>query len=561
MRIVIIAVTLAVSLSAAVAIPAAAQERRTEVAVASVASDAAVVRESYVSLHAPLPASFGPRPKACDRVGYLRFRHVRGPQDFRRADAILVGMPGLEGGATLMDRIARNTIRRAAAAGRHIEFWSLDRRANCLEDHRGLRVALARRDPSLAVDYYFHGATVNGHRFSGPPDAAGRSLLSHIGLAQTMRDMMTVIAQVPAADRARKVLCGGHSLGSRLTGSFANWDFDGNPKTTRDAGYRQCAAYFSIDQRLHEEQSLEPLLSQVPAGAGMASGATGQAAPYLDATWDSLLTLHLAALAAHVAPKATSTLAARLPREGNVNLLQRVLLSPDPVSFLTETRQLRDFRMTNDALLGALYDDNSQPLGLLRISMGAFAGGPVDPKTFPTLNGLPNASGIVGGNMLVAPARTKDEGGPRYRWAPDDAIAYDKGKPRDSQGRTYTSRASEVTDIRDVARIHVEAPADFWEWYFPTRVLTEAVAESAGDRSGELRSSMHDGVSKHPTLYIDALEGIEGTNSAPTGPPGTKRLVLPGYNHIDPSTAAYRQSDGRPERASLVLSRFVRQVT
>lgn len=72
---------------------------------------------------------------------------------------------------------------------------------------------------------------------------------------------------------------------------------------------------------------------------------------------------------------------------------------------------------------------------------------------------------------------------------------------------------------------------------------------------------MHDGVSKHPTLYIDALEGIEHTNSEPTGPPGTRRLILPGYNHIDRSTAAYRQSDGRPERASLVLSRFVRRVT
>lgn len=553
----LITVLAAVLATATVATPAAAAPGRTEVAVASTASDAHVVRESYVSLHAPLPASVGPRPAACDRVGYLRFRHVRGPGDFRRADAILVGMPGLQGGATLMDRIARNTIRRAAAAGRHIEFWSLDRRANCLEDHRGMRAAIAQKDPSLAVDYYFHGTKVNGHRFAGPPDAAARSMLSHFGLAQTMRDMMTVIAQVPAADRGRKVLCGGHSLGSRLTGSFANWDFDGNPATTRDAGYRQCAAYFSIDQRLHEETSLEPLLRNVPVGLGPASGATGQAAPYLEATWDSLLTLNLGALGAYVAPNARSTLAGRLPRDGTVAVLQRVLFSPDAFAFLTDTRQLRDFRMTNAALLGALYDDNAQPLGLLRISMGAFTGGPVDRKDFPTLTGLPNAGGIVGGNALVAAARTEYEGGPLYRWSAHNAI----GTPRDSQGRKYTSRASEVTDFRDAARIHVEAPADFWEWYFPTRVLTEAVAESAGDRSGDLRNSMHDGVAKHPTLYLDSGEGIEGDNSTPSGPPGTRRLVLAGYNHIDPSTASYTQPGGRPEQGSVALARFVGRVT
>lgn len=530
----------------------AAPPSRIEIAVNSAAYDAHLVRASYVSLYAPAPASFGPRPAACDRLGHLRFRSAAGPLDFRNADAILVGMPGLQGGATLMDRIARNTIRRAAQRGKHIEFWSLDRRANCFEDHRGLRAARAAKNPSIGPEYYFHGAKIDGHRYAGPPDEEGRAFLSHLGLAQTLRDWRTVIAQVPAADRQRKVLCGGHSLGSRLTGAFARWDFDGNPATTVDAGYRQCAAYFSIDQRLREEQDLQVALSALPVGLGAAGGAVGTAAPYTEPVSDPLIALSLATVAAEVAPKAESRLGERLPRTGSTELLMRLLLSPDLVSFLTGTRQLRDFRFTNEAALGAVYDDNSQSLGILRVSLGAFTGGPVNRKEFPAPNGLPNVSGLVGANTLVAPARTRDEGGPLYRWISSSAVR----SPLDSQGRPYTSRSSEVTDIRDFARLAAESPADFWEWYFPTRLLTDTVAEAAGDRSGDLRNSMHDGVSKHPTLYIDAGDGVEGSADAPSGPPGTRRILLPGYNHIDPSTASYLQPGGRPERASLELARF-----
>ena len=50
--------------------------------------------------------------------------------------------------------------------------------------------------------------------------------------------------------RARKVICGGHSLGGPLTAAFASWDFDGDPATRSDAGYKQCAGLVGLDTTL-----------------------------------------------------------------------------------------------------------------------------------------------------------------------------------------------------------------------------------------------------------------------------------------------------------------------
>ena len=317
--------------------------------------------------------------------------------------------------------------------------------------------------------------------------------------------------------------------------------------------------HISIDQRLREEVSLEALTAALPQlGLTTASGPVGAVAPYADILADPLLAL---GVATDVAPDAESRLAEHLPRGGTIELLLRALLSPDAVSFATGTRQLRELRLTNLGAIGAIYDDNSQALGLLKVSLGAFAGGPARRREFPTPTGTSNIGGFVGGNTLVAPAQTRAEGGALYGWAPFDVVADGATAPRDTEGRAYTTSASEVTDIRDFARLAAESPADFWEWYFPTRIATEAIAETAGDRSGDLANARHDGVSKLPALYLDAGEGIEGHGNMPSGPKGTRRVVLSGYNHIDPSTAAYEQPGGRPEAGSLELARFAAATT
>src|SRR4051812_31481713 len=119
-------ILLAVAALVVAAVPAAAAPKpgkRVERVVRTGAPDRKLVRESFVRVYAPLPKSAGAHPKACDWVGYLRFRSRRGPRRASKADAVFVIIPGFLGGASEFDQVARNTIRDAAARHRHVEFW------------------------------------------------------------------------------------------------------------------------------------------------------------------------------------------------------------------------------------------------------------------------------------------------------------------------------------------------------------------------------------------------------------------------------------------------------
>ena len=130
--------------------------------------------------------------------------------------------------------MARNTVRAGRRRGRYVEFWALDRRSNCLEDHTGVDAAARAKDPSIA------SATTGAARrstASGSPASQPSSVdfLRAFGLERTVRDWHAVIeAGFPdPAVRTRKVICGGHSLGGPLTTAFAGWDFDGDPRPPR----------------------------------------------------------------------------------------------------------------------------------------------------------------------------------------------------------------------------------------------------------------------------------------------------------------------------------------
>ncbi len=73
-------------------------------------------------------------------------------------------------------------------------------------------------------------------------------------------------------------------------------------------------------------------------------------------------------------------------------------------------------------------------------------------------------------------------------------------------------------------------------------------------------------MAEKPGLLIQA--GDSDNNSAPDeGPPAlgdeppnemplSRELIVPGYNHLDVATAAWRQNDGRPEPTSRALTHF-----
>jgi pimeloyl-ACP methyl ester carboxylesterase len=531
--------------------------RVVEKPVASDAPDANLVKESFVRVRAPLPESYGPHPKACDWISYLRFRSAEGPRKATKADAILTIIPGFLGGAGSFDQIARNTVRDAAKRDKQIEFWALDRRSNCLEDDTGVNAAASAQDPSIAYRYYWEGQEVNGKRFPGwvsPQDAAW---LDHVGVEQTMRDWYTVLKTgIPSRrQRARKVICGGHSMGGPLTALLASWDFDGDPKTKRDAGYRHCAAFVGLDTRF--TIGFPPPPPSSPSGT-LLLATSNSGSPYVNTPPTTPETTQLPGVfgvGAFYQPDATKLLD-ELPHSEQIELAQRLLYSRDAAHFATQIPNVRDFSLTNETVLAGVFDDNSNPLFFIRSSVGMLTGGPLIDKNFPS----PNPS-------LALP---EEPSTPLYSWQNYSEVGAGGAEiPLNDEGEPYTSREGEASDVGQLARTMFDAPANFIEQYFPTRLLRELMAAGRGERDGSLSHIKYNGPAKRPGILLQAGDSMD--NSAPdTGPPipgpkpNDKRIsrsiTIPGYNHLDVLTAARTQNDGRREPTAKALSNFVIKV-
>ncbi len=563
--------------------------RRIETPVAG--GQTRLISETYVRLYDPLPKSDG-APAACNWIGYLRWRDRRGPRMAPRADAIIVVMPGLGGGASLFEPFARNVIRTAAARHQHFEVWALDRRSNCLEDHTGMRAALRSHDYHTALGYYFGGRAIAGHHFGGFLTSAQTPFLYWFGLAQTVRDEYDIIThEVPSLKtRARKVFCGGHSLGGSITGAFASWQFDDGDETSGtpdldDAGYAQCAGFFALDTAVTnnlgggaKDVGLKGDALYAAETAGIRSGTVPRMATSLPFFNPEVLDVAgILALAARQDPGG-SALLRELPHDSEIDTVVRTLLSQNAVAFSTGTPDPRSYRLTNQALLATFFDDNSEPIAALQASLGTYDGGPVTEKDFPLVGSLPDipllgptlsaalADTILtpGGSnsRLMIPARA---GGPIYRWRNYNQVgAPDAPKQLDSLGHPFTSPASEVTDIGQFAGALYNGTTDAWEMYFPMRLLADDGAFLTGGRSGDLSAVKYEnGPDLRPYLELIAGEGVATESESAPIEPGAqprRRVILPGYNHLDMATAAYQQNNHKPEQVSTALVSFVDQV-
>ncbi|MGW2635735.1 hypothetical protein [Streptomyces sp. NPDC001348] len=538
----------------------AAAAARTETPVAST-SPVAGVTESVVRVKVPLPASFGDRPAACDWLSYLRYRASDGPAASADADRILVAQPGILEGAGAFDSVARNTVARAAEQGRHIEFWALDRRSNCLEDHTGIDSG----DQHTAVDYYYRGKKVNGRTFAGFTGNDRLGWMAKLGIEQTVRDQYDLLtAELPDQQlRKRKVLCGGHSLGGVITGYFAAADFDGDDATTADAGYNQCAGYFALDTTVSTD--LGDLSGSIPddtdlpdiglgygvVQAGLDSGVLPRSlsAPVL-LNPETMTLLAIAGVGALQAPDAEADLPSYLPANTDIEATNRFLFSKDAAAFLTGSPAVKDFRLSNDAVLGALMDDDSVPLAFLQSSVGFFDGGPITDKNFPVANGGSRQPALFGTEYKAIPEQPH---GPLYTWRNYDRVG-DPDDPgyKSADGTPFTNAGKEVTDIRELARSLAEQPLDFTEQYFPTKLVTDL--ELATSPQVKRLVAHPEGLTADPTLTVLAGDGL----LAGRIPADLHPVVADGYQHLDVLTAAPVQNNGRPEPVSTSLASFAR---
>jgi hypothetical protein len=86
-------------------------------------------------------------------------RYFLSDQDGAQPDAIVVLIPGFEGGAATFYLLAENLLRRAAAdANLVVEVWAVDRRSNHLEDRVGLDLAEDLNDSLVGLDFLFGDA-------------------------------------------------------------------------------------------------------------------------------------------------------------------------------------------------------------------------------------------------------------------------------------------------------------------------------------------------------------------------------------------------------------------
>jgi hypothetical protein len=530
--------------------------------------DAAIVVEE-VSIYSPAPRENGAPPEVADFVTFLRFRSRSAADDTAAADAILVVMPGFYCGSNAFWYLGRQMVYMASREGADIEVWAVERRPNRLEDLEGLHAAEEAGDAGLAIDYYFGTASAGGSTFDGFITDADAPYLSEFGMKLVMEDVYEVITtMVPDPEvRRGKVFVGGHSLGGPLSHIFAAWDFDGDPTTLDDAGYRNCAGLVGLDGALSltmgmMEPAADALPGEPPAGTdddgmeayyaelvqGLRAGSVPRIFPLL--TPDAPIVMELAAMEADLRPEEESALLDRVPETEMVDLMLKLIHSRSLDHFLFHVPDIKDFRYTNEALFGVILDDNFMPVKIVQASMGFLAGGAVVRKDFPLpgdLANVPLLGDILGSfisleGMFIAndagPSYFAAGRGPLYTWVNFDRIGRDNDPDyRDTQGSvTYTTRVEEVSDIRDVAQVVYKGPSNLIEWYFTTRLMVDMMAlpfPFAPDYGLNYLHAARVGELPH-------LEIMAGSNLNPfsQGTAPGERLVLEGYNHIDVLTAA-----------------------
>jgi pimeloyl-ACP methyl ester carboxylesterase len=185
-----------------------------------------------VVTNAKLLAQFG---ETAD-LNFARYTRFHFDDAGDRPDAVLILVPGFEGGANTFKILAENLLRRARRETQLIvEVWAYDRRSNQLEDTAGLDVAEALADPQVALDWLYGGEL--GLPLSPALAPLGRRAVFYntqddvpfianwTGLVFS-RDIDAVVAAAHAAARHDNVFLGGHSAGTGFTARYAATDFN-----------------------------------------------------------------------------------------------------------------------------------------------------------------------------------------------------------------------------------------------------------------------------------------------------------------------------------------------
>lgn len=205
----------------------------TTIAVASGAEPPNTPGTAGVTVSNPqLIAQFGGTGFSLNNATYTRFRM----DGTSTPDAILILVPGFEGGANDFKILAENLIpRMLLEQGLVVEVWAFDRRSNQLEDLVGLNIAEVRLDPAVGIDWLFGGELgipLDPVLAAGPNRRAVFYTSTDVPFIADWtplvfaRDIDAVVDTADAAVRNHNVFLGGHSMGTTFTARYASTDFD-----------------------------------------------------------------------------------------------------------------------------------------------------------------------------------------------------------------------------------------------------------------------------------------------------------------------------------------------
>ena len=159
--------------------------------------------------------------------------HLAGPAV--QPDAVLILVPGFEGGAGDFRILADHLITRAQADGLVLEVWAFDRRSNQLEDMAGLNIAEEFLSPEIALDWLYGGEltlSLDPLLVAGPNrravfyDQTDVPFIASWTNLVFSRDIDAVVEEARAVARNQNVFLGGHSAGTGFTARYASTDFN-----------------------------------------------------------------------------------------------------------------------------------------------------------------------------------------------------------------------------------------------------------------------------------------------------------------------------------------------
>jgi len=430
------------------------------------------------------------------------------------------------------------------------------------------------------VGYYYGDDVIDGRSFDGWYESKDVPYLAEFGLRMDTEDMFQIIiAMVPdQQDRKEKVIVGGHSLGGFHTGVFASWDLDGDPDTLDDAGYNNAAGFFALDSVVTPMDKLVDLVVQgvIPiigetiigfgenltwpiyeiALAGLRSGILPRIVEggLANATVGSpigpeaLCLIEAVGFFAYAFPEkehVAMDLVYDDMSDGTKSLMQK-LVSRDRDMLEAGIPRVTDFRFTNEALLGMIFDDGFSHMFLINASVGAMYSD--DPE-----GGLAPKPDI--GDGLFAPSNAGEmecdgpwsaencrmiSSGPLYKWANFDEVAREGDDFMDIFGDiTFTTYKDEGSDIRGLARSSFVGDSNMTEWYFSVRRYIDLMAVTADYAPNYGLNTIHqdEALVDKPVLEILSEHGII------VGPGAEDNLaidpiIIEGFNHTDVAWAA-----------------------